>query len=469
MMFLSIFAATCRPHNITAFLDNLAQTADDPQSFEVLIKLDEGANELIEIIESYKQTSLLNIKYLATTKLDGYYSLDIGYNELLKIAHPDTYFCWLLTDEIRLKTQGWDSILKNYIKFYPDDIFRIKLSIFQSKNYTDFFECLPCPDNYAVTTRKWLEITGGWGHFWGPDSWHQCIDFFLYLCRNQYNEFGTWRSFPIFDIKVGGQEAGQGIVDPVALEERCKRIWEGWQQHSTHAAQENFYKLAQRLNAHIYACARGLDQYYIKEDLREKTVSVWDSENRIPYQTWHYRIPKLSLRVFIGHKKGTFFQLFPWAMKYKGQIRLIQVVMKRIYNLFLTIFYNQSKTIVTDTANCLAKLLRFLSKCLENCLALPVWLARGVYHFFIKSIFPLPKIITTSIVKTLSLPLSLYQFFYKRLAALSKRLVNYVSNIKLFTTIKKYLPVKKRPRRKNMNLYLFDGKYLKEITDSSNT
>src|SRR5436190_17555344 len=198
-MFLSIFAATCRPKNIGPFLDNLTATCSDPSSFEVLFKLDEGADDLIEIIETYKKTSVLNIRYLATPKLGGYYTLEVGYNELLKIVHPDTYFCWLLTDEIRFETKGWDDTLKKYIKFYPDDIFRVKLSIFQLKNYIDFFECLPCPDNYAVTTRKWLEISGGWGNFWGPDSWHQCVDYYLALAKNEFNPFGIWRSIPIYD------------------------------------------------------------------------------------------------------------------------------------------------------------------------------------------------------------------------------------------------------------------------------
>src|SRR5579862_1141326 len=102
-MFLSIFAATCRPNNVLGFLDNLAQTADDTSSFEVLLKLDEGADDLIALIENYKKTARFTIKYLATPVLEGYYSLDIGYNELLKIADPDTYFCWLLTDEIRFE------------------------------------------------------------------------------------------------------------------------------------------------------------------------------------------------------------------------------------------------------------------------------------------------------------------------------------------------------------------------------
>ncbi|MCC2666219.1 MAG: hypothetical protein K0S63_135, partial [Gammaproteobacteria bacterium] len=79
-MFLSIFAATCRPYNIIGFLDNLAQTADDPGSFEVLLKLDEGATDLITLIEDYKKTAQFSIKYLETPILDGYYSLDVGYN-----------------------------------------------------------------------------------------------------------------------------------------------------------------------------------------------------------------------------------------------------------------------------------------------------------------------------------------------------------------------------------------------------
>lgn len=462
-MFLSIFAATCRPQNITAFLDNLAETADDPNSFEVLLKLDEGADELISLLENYKKTSPLTIKYLATSKLDGYYSLDVGYNELLKIAHPDTYFCWLLTDEIRLKTAGWDSILKKYIKFYPDDIFRIKLSIFQSKNYTDFFECLPCPDNYAVTTRKWLEITGGWGHFWGPDSWHQCIDYFLYQCRNKYNEFGIWRSFPIFDIKVGGQEAGQGIVDPIALQERSRRIWQGWQQHSTHAAQENFYKLAQRLNAHIYAHAIGLEQYYIKENLLDKTVTLFDNENRIPYQSWQYHIPKFSFRIFIGHKKGTFFQLFPFAFKHKTQITIGYLAFNKLCDLLSGGTYKYAKEAYLNCMNLTVKILRLLSRTLEKVLSLPLFAARMIYRLFIKSALPLPKQMIVKIYNVLSIPLITYRMGYKYLKKLQKSMLRKAFKPTLFNLIQNKFFSYRKKKQKSMNIYLFDGKYLKEI------
>ena len=330
-MFLSIFAATCRPNNIVGFLDNLAETANDPGSFEVLIKLDEGADELIQLIENYQKTASFSIKYLALPKLDGYYSLDVGYNELLKIAHKDAYFCWLLTDEIRLKTKGWDAILKKYISFYPDDVFRIKLSIFQSKNYIDFAECLPCPDNYAVTTRKWLEITGGWGHFWGPDSWHQCIDYYLGLCKNPAYPFGTWRSFPIFDINVSGQEAGLLIPDRRSLMERKKNIWLGWRKHSTHQAQENYFKLAQRLALHTYAHYLNLKTYVLCENLINKTVLLYSEDHKKIYYCLKYKLPTFKLNYLIGYKTFNPLQLVPFLFVLKCHVAFhVRGILNRI-------------------------------------------------------------------------------------------------------------------------------------------
>lgn len=343
-MFLSIFAATCRPTNIVPFFDNLANTCDDPSSFEILLKLDEGADELVSIIEAYRKTSPLNIKYLVSAKLEGYYTLDVGYNEMLKMIHPDSYFCWLLTDEIRFESKGWDSTLKKYIKFHPDDVFRIKLSIFQLKNYYDFFESLPCPDNYAVTTRKWLELTGGWGNFWGPDSWHQCVDYYLGKCKNPDNPFGVWRSFPIYDIHVGGQEAGQGISTAATLE-RERRIWQGWMKHSTHAAQENFKRLAILLNMHINATALGLHEYVIKENKLNKVVSLHDVEGGSSYIKESYKIRKISCHFYIGEKKIHLGHILPSAYIYRNKIRFQLMVAKQLWlSLLRTVYRTLSRT-----------------------------------------------------------------------------------------------------------------------------
>ena len=333
-MFLSIVIATCRKKNIVEFLDNLADTCNDPTSFEVLIKIDDGDSGLAHLLDDYKQTARFNIRYIATPKLDGYYSLGIAYNDLLKIADPHTYFAWLLTDEIRLETLAWDSILKKYIKFYPDDIFRLKLSVFQLKNYLDFYECLPCPDNYAVTTRKWLELTGGWGNFWGPDAWHQCIDFYLSLCKNKFHEFGIWRSIPIFEINVGGQEAGKG-ASRKQKEERTIRIWKGWKQHSTHKAQENFYRLAQHLNAHIYAQACHMPRYIIRDNQKTKLLSLVDQDSHTYHGIWSYHLPRFKIQLLVGYKitRSRRFLAY-WYVKLRQSMNIILLAPSRLFKLF---------------------------------------------------------------------------------------------------------------------------------------
>lgn len=353
-MFLSIFLATCRTQNIVEFLDNLQQTAADPASFEVLIKIDEDALDLIDILENYQRKNSLHIKYIASAKLNGYYSLNVGYNELLKISNPETYFCWLLTDEIRMSTPHWDTLLKKYIKFYDDDIFRLKLSVFQLKNYYDFFECLPCPDNYAITTRRWLEITGGWGEFWGPDSWHQCIDYYLGLCKNEFYPYGIWRSIPIFEIEVSGQEAGEGIKDEKQLIERTLKIWSGWTKFSNHAAQENFYRLAQRLSGHIFLNKKKISQYYLVENIYLKKILFYTNEN-VLCLTNSYYLRKNSIRFMIANKKISlkefvmsiiktsyfWFMVLRNTLKFLGFIRKNYFLMKKKY--FQLIKYYKNK------------------------------------------------------------------------------------------------------------------------------
>jgi len=211
--FLSLFLATCRPEQIKGFLENLQETCHDPKQFEVMIKIDEGDDETKKAIDQCMNALSLNIRYLQLPKLDGYYSLNEGYNTLFKIINPNAYFAWNLTDEVRFETKNWDNIIKKYIGYFDDDIFRIKISEFKFKNYYDLRECLTSPENYAITTKRWLELTGGWGEFWGPDGWHQCIDYFLGMTRNKYLPYGIYRSLPIDDIVLSGLDAGVGVTE----------------------------------------------------------------------------------------------------------------------------------------------------------------------------------------------------------------------------------------------------------------
>lgn len=312
-MFLSIFLATKRPENLRDFLNNLAETMDDPQSFEVLIKIDEEDADCVEKTKLLPTLYPFRVVIHASPRLDGYYSLHVGYNELLKFMSPSSYFCWLLTDEIRFKSLYWDKILRQYVHHYSDDIFRLKLSIFQLKNYYDFFECLTAPDNYAVTTRRWLEVTGGWGNFWGPDSWHQAVDYYLGLCKDRdFFPHGVFRSLPLSGITIVGQEAGQGMSKE-ANRRRDKRIIKGWVENSTKQAQENFYRLAQLLKIAIIAHQHDIPDYSVQENKIEKNLAL--HTNTISYQA-NYAISGFPIKLYIGRKQFSIFSSLPkvWIM-----------------------------------------------------------------------------------------------------------------------------------------------------------
>lgn len=360
-MFLSIFLASCRPDNLAGFLNNLAQTANDPSSFEVLVKIDDDNSTLEPILKDYQNKVPFSLKYIIAPKLDGYYSLQHGYNQLLTIANPDTYFCWLLTDEIRFESKGWDSILQPYIGYFPDNVFRLKVSENNLRNYYDFYDCLPLPDNYAVTTRKWLELTGGWGDFWGPDSWHQCIDYFLGLPKNGATDMPpVYRSLPLVGIKIGGQAAGQGIDDFEKVLHRELKIWSAFKKLGSHAGQENFYRLANRLKLHIYAKSQGVEHYILVEDTKAKTIAL-QAINVNKSLTFVaqvcYKLPRLRLQLFVAYRNKHIFtkpaigysrarrlrqgQLYPgqnqlrWvnAKAKKGAI-LVLNLLKRLGNIF---------------------------------------------------------------------------------------------------------------------------------------
>lgn len=255
MTFLSIFCATISAKRVIEQMANLEETAADPTSFEYLIKIDEGDEDLVAELDAFRSKTRVSFKYLVSPKLEGYYSLHQGYDALFSLMSPGSYFCWLLSDEIRVETKGWDAILKKYIGTFDDDVFRVKLSVNKMRSYYDFRETIPCPDNYAVTTRKWLEITGGWGGFWGPDSWHQAIDYYLGLCENKHEWLGDfpglYRSFPSLEIKICNEETAVGIRGD-ALRYRAKKINKAFEQMQTIRAQENFLRLAQKLNIHIW-------------------------------------------------------------------------------------------------------------------------------------------------------------------------------------------------------------------------
>lgn len=291
--FLGIIMATNRPEHVAAFLTNLRETAHDPASFEVLIRTDAGDDATHNAIAEQQKLSAFRIHMLVESNTTPFlHNVIKSYDRLtFECASPSVYFFWNLTDEIRLRTPGWDQILKGYIKLYDDDVFRLEPSKCNLRNYYSMDECIHSPDNYPVTTRRWLSLVGGWGDCWGTDSWQQCIDWYLGKCPIPVAPRGLFRSVPIFSIKMDGQEdgqvqsAGQDMSFRYRLQQGIYRVFD------MHVTKENFNRLAQRLHAHTVAKKQGLNEYILRENRAMKQLILTASDGTaIGIYDWDIRL-----------------------------------------------------------------------------------------------------------------------------------------------------------------------------------
>ena len=154
-MLLSIHLNSNQPSNIKAFIENIEATASAPSAIEVIINIDDNDFAMRDLIETLKTQSQVTIKYIQTNLIKSFKDVWKPYNRLLKLTDPSAYFVTLFSDEFRFRTAAWDELLKQYIDYYPDRIFRIRLSRYRHRNYTDFWECVYAPDiNHCIDYTK---------------------------------------------------------------------------------------------------------------------------------------------------------------------------------------------------------------------------------------------------------------------------------------------------------------------------
>lgn len=255
MPFLSIFVSTCRPEKIRGLLANLKENASEAGSFELLINIDEGDHECARAIAESSAGAGFRCIVQEHAKDDGYYSLHRAYNALIPRMSEESRLAWLINDELRIETHGFDALLRRHAEAleneWPDGVFRMNASVNKWRSHRTLAECFAHPENYAIYTRAWLDAAGGWGEIWGPDSWHQAIAFFLGRCRNAYVPGkGVFRSAP-FELILRDEAAGRGLTQAIS-DTRKKRIKALYRSLTALAWQEKFFRHAQALNLAIF-------------------------------------------------------------------------------------------------------------------------------------------------------------------------------------------------------------------------
>lgn len=212
------------------------------------------------------------IKYLIS-KYEGFEELWRAFNKMHELCDKDAYFVQHSNDEMRFLTKNWDEKLEKYVGMFADDFFRLRLSMFKLFNYFDFKQALQFPENFAIHTKKWIDITG-WCDCHSADLYQQMIA--LYLSRGcpEMSSLSTMmhRDIPIFDIEIGGLEAGAG-EDEAAQALRWDRAIRLWTIAMSKPIQELMQYQANLLRAAILT--HGQEDLIIADKKEEKIVEIY--------------------------------------------------------------------------------------------------------------------------------------------------------------------------------------------------
>ncbi len=211
---ISIHLNTNKPEAFSKFITSLTESANEIEQIEVLVSIDIDDKNIHHTIKLLKDKYPNLIKIIKTDLIKSFSDAWKPLNILLNETSNSVKFISCMSDEIIFITKGWDSIILNYDNLYEDNIFRIRCSRYKKEKYQDIWECGYKPDSYAFYTKKWLDLVGQWNPCIGPDTYQECISFYM----NNYGE-KFQRNIINDDINLLGEEVSTGL----GFKERIQR------------------------------------------------------------------------------------------------------------------------------------------------------------------------------------------------------------------------------------------------------
>lgn len=175
---ISIHLNSNKPESFKEFINSIKATAFNIKDIEVLVSIDKNDIGMIKVIESINDSDNL-IRYIETSLIKSFSDAWKPLNTLLQKTSKSVYFISCVSDDLRFITKNWDKIILSYENHYKDDILRIRCSKYRNEVYKDIWECGYKPDSYSFYTKKWLEIVGKWNPCIGPDTFQECISYYL--------------------------------------------------------------------------------------------------------------------------------------------------------------------------------------------------------------------------------------------------------------------------------------------------
>ena len=203
---ISIHLNSNRPSSFNDFIKSLIKTTNNINLIEVLVNIDTNDKKMIDKINQINIEYPKLIRYIETDLIKTFADAWKPLNILLSKTSLSCIFICCVSDDIRFLTKNWDIKILNYRDFFPDNIFRVRCSKYRNHEYNDVWECGYKPDSYAFYTKAWLQIVGLWNPCIGPDSFQECISYYLKKYGKDFN-----RDIIDCEIKYDGEEVSENL------------------------------------------------------------------------------------------------------------------------------------------------------------------------------------------------------------------------------------------------------------------
>ena len=192
--------------NFEEFISTIIENTTNIDSIEILVSIDLGDNLMKESIEKINHKNPNLVKYIETDLIKTFADAWKPLNLLFDETSPSVRYISCMSDDLRFKTEGWDKIILGYDNHFKDNIFRIRCSKYRNETYDDIWECGYKPDAYSFYTYRWFKIIKLWNPCIGPDSFQECVSFYMKNYGDKFN-----RDLVENRISFEGQEVSSGL------------------------------------------------------------------------------------------------------------------------------------------------------------------------------------------------------------------------------------------------------------------
>lgn len=279
---ISILVPSRRLWQLDGLIASLIDNTADISRIELLIKCDDDQElHYRDLVSRVCQRTALSIRVISTPRLFGPITMWINMQLLWRAVSPESYFVMALTDEGRFIVRDWDVEIAKYVHYYPDDVFRLRLSISRDVNYYHINQTIFQPDCFPIHTRRWLEITQGFGDCWGGDAFQESVAYHLgrgtgsyYFCLPRNSHF---RDLVINTRLLGGIDEFAKDIAPEEQQARNSLMYAEWKRLVSRPGQLRHCYLARRLLLAIHASKLELSDYTIRRSRFRKRVALHDS------------------------------------------------------------------------------------------------------------------------------------------------------------------------------------------------